>query len=322
MKYKILCTAPFKKFPKVMDLFNEAFDGDVFEYMPYDEILQSIHLYDGMIPNARIPFDKPIINNAIALKALYQPSMGYEHIDIDYLKLKSIDFNSLGLDHAFKETLWSTAEHTLSLMLSLLKNNYQSISEVKEHGKWDNRLYKITDLRNLNLGIIGFGNIGKKVAYLANCFGANVSAYDPYINNSDFPKYVSRENDLKKLLFNSDMITLHVPSNKETLGLLGEEEINSMKDGSYLVNSSRGGIVDEKALMSAVESKKVIGVALDVLDGESPYGVHDQPFVRFSKSHNNIIITPHLGGSSFPYMESIFMHSINELKSMIDRQGN
>ena len=118
------------------------------------------------------------------------------------------------------------------------------------------------------------------------------------------------------------MITLHVPSNEETLGLLGEEEINSMKDGSYLVNSSRGGIVDEKALMSAVESKKVIGVALDVLDGESPYGVHDQPFVRFSKLHNNIIITPHLGGSSFPYMESIFMHSINELKSMIDGQGN
>lgn len=322
MKYKVLCTAPFKKFPKVMNYFNEIFNGDVVEYMPYKEILESIHLYDGMIPNARIPFDENIINNAHALKALYQPSMGYEHIDNMYLEKKSIQFNALGLDHDFKQTLWSTAEHTLSLILSLLKNNYKSIDDVKNHGMWDNRHYQINDVRGLEIGIIGFGNIGKKVAYLLNCFGANISAFDPYINDHDFPDYVKRVKELKALLNMSDMVTLHIPSNKETIGLIGKKEIEAMKNKSYLINTSRGGIVDENSLMKAIDSKKIIGVAVDVLDGESPYGVEDQSFVKFSKSHSNVLITPHLGGSSYPYMESIFMHSIKELKAMMDKKNN
>ena len=301
-----------------MEHFYEIFDGDVIEYMPHDQILDLIDKYDGMIPNARIVVDSSIIDQAIKLKAVYQPSMGYEHIDVDYLSKKSISFNALGLDSTFKETLWSTAEHTLSLILSLLKNNHKSINDVKNYGKWDNREYKVNDLRNLNIGIIGYGNIGKKVAYLCNCFGAKISAYDPYLEDSDFPDYVKRTLNITLLLQNSDMISLHVPSNKETHNLLGEIEINSMKVNSYLINTSRGGIVNEAALMNAVTSRKIIGVAMDVLDGESPYGVEEQAFVKFAKDFDNIIITPHLGGSSYPYMESIFLHSIDELNKMLD----
>ena len=114
-----------------MKSFHEVFDGDVIEYMTYEEVLNNINKYDGIIPNARIAVDSAIIDKAQNLKALYQPSMGYEHIDYEYLDKNSISFNSLGLDQEFKETLWSTAEHTMSLILSLLKSNFQSVKDVK-----------------------------------------------------------------------------------------------------------------------------------------------------------------------------------------------
>ena len=317
MKFNILCTAPFKRFPKVMEHFYEVFNGEVIEYMPYDQILMSIERFDGMIPNARIPLDSSIIDNGSKLKAIYQPSMGYEHIDVGYLKNKSISFNALGLDTDFKETLWSTAEHTLSLILSLLKDNNRSFKQVKSKGSWDNRKYKINDLRDLNVGIIGYGNIGKKVSYLCNCFGAKISAYDPYLKDIDFESYVTRDIDLRHLLESSDLISLHVPYNDETNNLLGEQEISYMKKGSYLINTSRGGIVKEDSLIKAIESDRLGGVALDVLEGESPYGVSNQPFVKFSKDYENVLITPHLGGSSYPYMESIFLHSVDSLFDML-----
>ena len=318
MKYKVLCTAPFKRFPKVMEHFHMIFDGSVIEYMPYNQIFNIIDKYDGMIPNARIALDKLIIDKASNLKAVYQPSMGYEHIDVDYLNKRTIAFNALGLDTSFKEKLWSTAEHTMSLILALLKDSNKSINNVKNFGKWDNREYQINDLRNLDVGIIGYGNIGKKVAYLCNCFGAKVSAYDPYIEDSVIPNYVKRFQDITPLLQQSDIISLHVPFNEETHDLLGSKEINLMKDNSFLVNTSRGGIVNEPALMIAVSSKKITGLAMDVLDGESPNGVEEQAFAKFAKDYDNILITPHLGGSSYPYMESIFLHSINELNKMLD----
>jgi D-3-phosphoglycerate dehydrogenase / 2-oxoglutarate reductase len=317
MKFNILTTAPFRRFPKVMKHFHEIFDGEVVEYMPYEEILLSIEKFDGMIPNARIALDSAIIDRGSKLKAVYQPSMGYEHIDIGHLKHKSIAFNALGLDVDFKETLWSTAEHTLSLILSLLKDNNRSVKEVKSIGSWDNRKYKINDLRKLNVGVIGYGNVGKKVSYLCNCFGAKISAFDPYLEDRNFEPYVTRITDLKTMLKNSDIVSLHVPYNDETKDLLGEEEVNCLKVGSYLINTSRGGIVKEDSLMKAIESHRLGGVATDVLEGESPYGVIDQPFVKFSKDFENVLITPHLGGSSYPYMETIFLHAIDTLFDML-----
>ena len=319
MKYKVLCTAPFKRFPRVMTHFKEVFNGDVIEYMEYDEILDVIHLYDGMIPNARIKVDSLLIDKANKLRAIYQPSMGYEHIDYKYCASKDILFNALGLDNIFKEKLWSTAEHTMSLILSLLKNNVHSVNNVKEKGKWDNREYRINDLRNLNVGVIGYGNIGKKVGYLCHCFGAKIAACDPYIKDDNFDDFVSKVS-LNELLKNSDLVTIHVPANDETIYLIGESEVKLLNKNSYLINTSRGGIVNEAAIIESLKAGNISGVAFDVLENESPYGVSDQPLVNFSKGRDNVIITPHLGGSSYPYMEKIFLHSIDEIKSMLDNK--
>lgn len=318
MKYKVLCTAPFKRFPSVMEYFEYVFDGVVEEYLPYEKVQESITSFEGIIPNARIKLDKQTLDLAKNLKAIYQPSMGYEHIDIEYAKKLSIQFNALGLDVEFKETLWSTAEHTISLMLSLIKSHVPSVLDVRDKGKWDNREYLITDMRGLKIGIIGFGNIGKKVAHISNAFGADLAAYDPFLDQSIFPSYVAQK-DLSSLLQDSDLISIHVPHSELTVDLISFKEIKRMKPGSYLINTSRGGIVNEDALIEALAKNNLMGAAVDVLEGESPFGVESHKLVQFAKKISNLIITPHLGGSSYPYMESIFMHSIDRLHEMLEK---
>ena len=318
MKHKVLCTAPFKRFPKVMDHFHKVFDGKVVEYMVHSQLAEDIRAFEGLIPNARILVDEEVFRNARNLKAIYQPSIGYEHIDLSFAKSKSILFNGLGLDTKFKETLWSTAEHTLSMILALLKSSVKSTQDVKSNGSWDNRKYFIRDLRGLEVGIIGLGNIGSKVAHLCNAFGAKLYAYDPYLAEHKFPSYVDKVS-LDSIMSQSDIVTAHVPLNGETQKMICENAISKMKKGSFLLNVARGGIVCETSLLKALEADEIAGAALDVLDGESPFGVGHHPLVQFSKDRDNVLITPHLGGSSYPYMESIFIHSIDELKVMLDR---
>lgn len=316
MKYKVLCTAPFLRFTKVMKHFHEIFDGVVIEYMSHSDLVQNIHSFDGLIPNARILVDEEVLRRADNLKAIYQPSIGYEHIDLDFASSRAIQFNGLGLDIGFKNTLWSTAEHTLSLMLSLLKCSVASIGDVKSQGAWDNRKYHIRDLRDMEIGVIGFGNIGSKVAHLCNAFGARVLAYDPYIDGTQLPSYAEGL-PFEELLARSDLVTIHTPLTCETRKLIDADAIGLMKKNALLVNVARGGIVCEEALLEALNVGEIAGVALDVLEGESPFGVSDHPLVKYAENHGNVLITPHLGGSSFPYMESIFMHSIDELKLML-----
>lgn len=242
MKKRVLCTAPFKRFPKVVEHFHNTFDGEIMEYLVHQELVARIGSYEGLIPNARIPVDSEVLTVARELRAIYQPSIGYEHIDCDYCSKQNILFDGLGLDLEFKDTLWSTAEHTVSIILALLKKTVCTVSDVKSSGAWDNRKYFIRDLRGLDVGIIGFGNIGSKVAHICNAFGANIFAYDPYIKPSNFPVYVIPRT-LHDIMSLSDIITIHVPLNNETKGMIAESEFKTMKKSVCLINAARGGIV-------------------------------------------------------------------------------
>lgn len=305
---KVLVTAPIKRFPKVIKELNSFSDLTIKEYLDQKKLVKIIHEFDGLIPNARIPIDKNIIEAGLNLKAIYQPSLGYEHIDTTALKRKKILFGCLAFDKKFKKTLWSTAEHTLTLILSLIKKINYANHEVKKYGKWDNRKFYIEDLRTKTVGIIGLGNIGSKVAKLSKDFGANVIAYDPYIVSKKY-KLVS----LDKLCSQSDIISVHVPFNKETKNLLSLKRFIKMKNKVCLINTSRGGIVNEKELRDFIKYNKNFLYGADVLEGESPFGVQNNSLVKLSKNHSNILITPHIGGSSFQYMEKIFIHSAKKL---------
>lgn len=316
---KVLCTAPILRFPKVVEKFNSSFDGDIEEYLSYEKLLDNISAYDGIIPNARIPVNVDIIDNASSLKALYQPSMGYNHIDVDLLNERSIKFGALSLDDEFRTALWSTAEHTLSLILTLLKQSISCITSVKNTGAWDNRVFSIRDLRSRTVGVVGYGNIGQKVAHLCRAFGANVVAHDPYIEKSQFEDGVEFLS-LDEVFSRCDIVTLHVPLNDETKNLVTLEHLAKMSSDALIINAARGGVVNEDDLMTVLKDKKIGGAALDVLENESPTGVAHIKLIEFSKDYNNLIVTPHVGGSSLEYMEAIFLHSIDRLKEMLSAQ--
>ena len=305
---KVLVTAPIKRFPRAIKELNSFSDLTIKEYLDQKKLIKIIHKFDGLIPNARIPIDKKIIEAGCNLKAIYQPSLGFEHIDINTLKKKKILFGCLAFDKQFKKTLWSTAEHTLTLILSLIKKINISNDRVKNFGEWDNRKFHIEDLGKKTIGIIGLGNIGSKVAKLTSDFGANVIAYDPYVVSKNY-KLVS----LDKLCSQADIISLHVPLNKETKNILSYKQFNKMKNNVCLINTSRGGIVNEKQLSLFLKNNKNFLYGADVLEGESPFGVENNLLVKLSKKNENILITPHVGGSSFQYMEKIFIHSAKKL---------
>jgi D-3-phosphoglycerate dehydrogenase / 2-oxoglutarate reductase len=309
---KVLVTAPINRFPKVIKEFESFSDLTIKEYLDKKKLKKIISQFDGLVPNARIPIDKNIIETATNLKAIYQPSLGYEHIDTITLKKKRILFGCLAFDKKFKKSLWSTAEHTLTLILSLIKKFHQANYRVTNFGEWDNRKYHIQDLQGKIIGIIGLGNIGSKVAKLSSYFGANILVHDPYINSKKY-KLVS----LNELCSKSDIITLHVPYSKDTKNLISKKQLIKMKNNVCLVNTSRGGIVNEKDLKNFIKNNKNFMYGADVLEEESPFGVKNNSLVKLSKIYKNIFITPHIGGSSFQYMEKIFMHSAVKLRNFL-----
>ena len=309
---KVLVTAPIKRFPKVIKELESFSDLTIKEYLDQKKLIKIIDKYDGLIPNARIPINKKVIDAATKLKGIYQPSLGYEHIDIAALKENKILFGCLAFDKKFKKTLWSTAEHTLTLMLSLIKKIHTASNGVTKSGEWDNRKFNIEDLRNKTVGVVGLGNIGLKVAKLSESFGAKIIACDPYIKSKKY-KLVS----LNKLCSEADIITLHIPFNEETKNILSYKELIKMKKKVCLINTSRGGIVNEFQLKKILKSNKNFLYGADVLEGESPNGVQNNLLVKLSKKNNNILITPHVGGSSYQYMEKIFIYSAKKLSYLL-----
>ena len=153
---KVLVTAPIKRFPKVIKELESFSDLTIKEYLDQKKLIKIIGKYDGLIPNARIPINKEVIQVASKLKGIYQPSLGYEHIDTVALRENKILFGCLAFDKKFKKTLWSTAEHTMTLILSLIKKIHTANQGVTKFGKWDNRKFNIEDLGNKTVGIIGF----------------------------------------------------------------------------------------------------------------------------------------------------------------------
>ena len=312
---KLLITAPILRFNSILDLLNKKFDVSVKEYLEYSQMENIISNYEALIPNARIKIDKQIIDKASSLKAIYQPSVGVDHIDLNCLKQNNIKFDAIGFDNDFLGNQWTTAEHTILLILGCLKNIKSTVNDL-DNFQWDNRKYTIQDLKNLTVGIIGFGNIGRKVSELLRPFNCKISVYDPYIPLSSITCHNAVSSSLNSLLESSDIISLHVPLNKETTNMIGPKEINKMKSSAYLINAARGGIVDEEAFIKAVESHKLRGGAFDVLLDENPDGVENSKLANFAKSKKNILITPHVGGSSYQYMQSVFMKAAIRIEEM------
>jgi len=205
----------------------------------------------------------------------------------------------------------SVAEHALALIMALVKDLPCQDALIRD-GIWDKNQYKGRELRGQRLGLVGFGFIGQTLAGMADAVGMIVSAFDPHAPESAFHDSVSRETDLDALLAKSDIISLHCPLTPETQNLIDARRIGLMKQGAFLINTARGEVVDEQALIAALEEGHIAGAGLDSFAVEPP-GI-DNPMLQLS----NTLVTPHVAGVTFDAKRAVSVRSAENVLAALD----
>jgi phosphoglycerate dehydrogenase-like enzyme len=246
------------------------------------------------------------------LKAVVSNTTGHPHIDVDYARGKGIFVACLKFAPDFLRRITPTAEHTWGLLLALIRNLVPA-HKAALAGVWDRRPFGgQAMLSSLSLGIAGHGRLGTLVARYGKAFGMTVRYYDPYVDISS--EGAERVASLASLVAQSNVVTILVPHEKETEGMFSAEIIERFRPGSYLINTARGELIDWDALLHALQSGQLGGAALDVFDGEFAAGFAERfsghPLLQYAREHDNLIITPHIGGSTIDAWRLTEAHAI------------
>ena len=265
-----------------------------------DELIDICADVDAMIVRSGIKITEKVLSAAERLKVVVRAGVGYDNIDSKYAASKGIIVENTPLGNTN-----AAAEHTLTLLMILAKHVVHSNSELKS-GVWDRKKYKATELKGKTLGIIGLGNVGKKVAKVANALEMNVISFDPFVMKEIMEKYEMKKVELEELLPVSDYITVHVPLNDKTKDLISDEEFSMMKEGVRIINVARGGVVNEIALEKAINDGKVACAALDVY-GQEP------PVCKTLLANDKVICTPHLGASTKEAQVNVAVDAANQV---------
>lgn len=277
-------------------------------------LLKRVKNYDILIVRLGHQIDAKVLKSGVRLKYIVTATTGLNHIDLNSAHKQGVRVLSLRGERDFLNNVHATAEHTWALLTALIRRIPMAHSHVLAGG-WDRDLFRGYELNGRILGIIGLGRLGSKVARYGLAFGMNVLCYD---ENDDvkIPEGVERV-DLERVLNASNVICLHVNYKVENRGLIGKNQFAAMKKGALFVNTSRGELVDEQALLQGLSSGHLGGAALDVLCGENEGWKISQPLFDYARTHNNLIITPHIGGCTFESMDKTEVYMAQRLKNII-----
>ena len=252
-----------------------------FQCKTEDEVIRYCSDADGLL-NHYAPITRRVIENLKNVKIIVRYGIGVDNIDLEAATENGVMVANVIYD------ITDVADHALSLMLSLIRK-IPWIYESTKRGEWDWKKFQpIIRLKGKTVGIIGFGRIGRKVAQRLRGFEVKLIAYDPHQPSRVFKENMVESVDLNTLLKESDLITIHVPLTKETYHMIGEDELRKMKSHAFLINTSRGRVIDEKALYKALKNRWISGAGLDVLENEPLR--KDNPLLEL----DNVIITPHM----------------------------
>jgi len=284
-KTKVLVCDPLHE-EGIRKIKEKGFEVDVKPIISKEELERIVSDYDVLIVRSRTNITGEIIKRAKHLKIIGRAGAGLDNIDV-----KSAEEANITVLNTAESAATSVAELTIGLILSLVRRIPEADRSMKE-AKWIKKDLEGRQLRGKTLGLIGFGNIGIKVAQIASGFGmviliAKRTPPDRRLLESIGARWVS----LPVLLSESDIVSLHVPLTEQTRNMIGARELDLMKDGAFLVNTSRGAIIDEDALLEALQSGKLGGVALDVYESEPPT---DLGLIRLP----NVVCTPHIGAQT------------------------
>ena len=286
---KILITEP-EYFPQESRTVLETVGRVTAKRLTRKELLSEIADVDVLVVRIETNVDREIIDAAPKLKIIASATTGLNHIDTAYAEELRIKVINLVGNHTVP-----TAEHTFAMLLGLARKIPWAHAELSS-GKWERYKFFGRALEKKTLGIIGLGRIGSQVAKYAAGFRMRVLAYDPYVTKEYANSFGAELIDFDKLLSESDFISIHAALTHETRNMVGNQEFAKMKPSAMLINVARGEIVEPKALIGALESGRIAGAATDVFAAE-PAGSNDL-LVEYSKTHTNLLVTPHLGAST------------------------
>lgn len=250
-----------------------------------EELLKIIKYYDALIVRSRTKVNAQVFEAAKKLKVIGRAGVGVDNIDLESARSRGVT-----VVNAPGSTSLSVAELTLGLMLAMAREIPRADASMKQ-GAWLKKDLAGTELNGKMLGILGMGHIGAEVGARATAFGMSVLSYDPLIPSAEILRRGAEPISLDELYTRSDFISLHLPLTDETRSMVNEQALARMKPGVRIVCVARGGIIDESALLAALESGQVAGAALDVF-------THEPPGASELVRHPNVIATPHIGAQT------------------------
>ncbi|GAB6138962.1 phosphoglycerate dehydrogenase [Halanaerobaculum tunisiense] len=277
--------------------------------LSYEELLEEIGKYDGIILRSMTPLNEEVLSQADNLQVIARAGSGYDNIDVEAASQRGIVvLNTPG------ENTISAAEQTMNLMLAISRNTVPANKSVRA-GNWERNKYMGVELNQKTLGIIGLGRVGGAVAKRAKAFNMQVIANDPYIPEERGAKLGVELVSKEELYQQADYITIHTPLTDETDHLLNEETFAQMKDGVRIVNAARGGCVDRFDLATAIESGKVAAAGLDVHEEEPPG--EDYNLFKFEE---RVTVAPHLGGTTVAAMDNVAIEAAEQALMVLNDQ--
>jgi D-3-phosphoglycerate dehydrogenase len=279
-------------------------------------LAEAVEGVDALIVRVGLRVTRQVLDNTDRLKAVASATTGLDHIDLRAAEDRGVAVVSLQGETEFLGSIPASAEHTWSLLLSLSRRVPWAFDDVRQGG-WDRDRFRGRDLRGMPLGIVGLGRVGKKVARFGLAFEMPVLAYDPYVDDG-WVEGVERCDALDDLLSKSRVLSLHVPLNDETSSLIDEPRLRLLPRGAWIVNTSRGAIIDENALVRLLRENHLAGAAIDVLCEEQPAERREQsPIVQYVQQHENLLLTPHLAGATFESMQQTEVFIAEKLRRLL-----
>jgi D-3-phosphoglycerate dehydrogenase len=295
MTYKVIITDPIAEAGIEILKKDPEVEVDYRPEIPFEELLEIIENYHGIITRSRTPVNKELLDRAKNLKVVGRAGVGVDNVDLEECSKRGI----LVVNTPGANTIGAT-ELTMMHMLTIMRNGHKAHQSVAE-GKWERKKFMGEELFGKKLGIIGLGNIGSQIAIRCKAFGMEVYAYDPYIPREKADRLgVKLVDNLDDMLKEIDVLTIHAPLTEETLNMISKRELELMKDGVYIVNCARGGIINQEDLVEVAKTGKIKGIALDVYKPEPPPREFIEALLQlWEEGKINLSLSPHIGANTY-----------------------
>ena len=302
-KKKVLVSEPLSETGLAV-LAKAGFPCDVKTGLSREELLGAIGGYDALVVRSATQVDRELLAAGKKLKVVGRAGVGLDNVD-----LKSATELGILVVNAPSGNVVSAAEHTIALILAMLRKVPEAQVSLKA-GEWKRTKFVGTELMGKTLGLVGLGQVGARVAARLRPWNVRILAFDPYVSAEKAAELGVILSTLEEVLETSDILSLHTPVTPETKGLIGEARLARMKKGVYIVNCARGALIDDAALVKALDEGRVAGAALDVFAVEPP-----KDFALMQ--HPKVVCTPHLGASTFEAQDRVAVETVELLVEVL-----